>query len=394
VVPDHPNPLGQDPRTAASAGIADGGPSVSWEDDGEAQQRLELGGGATPVTIGRRPDSAIALPWDREVSRVHAQIERVGSDWVIDDDGLSRNGTWVNGERLRGRRRLLDGDVVRIGRTLLHFHASDRPESEPTYGVTGDSGLGAAEVPRILVYLCGQLELRIDGRSRGAELSGRIGRRLFAYLVTHHGEALRRDELTEVLWPRDERPASPEAGLSVHLARLRRVLGDQAVVGRSEVRLAFRDDLWVDVEQARRWRDEARAKLGLGAPGEALAAARAAPTSRLSQGLLPEFADEDWVREGQHEVDLLVYELLELEATAALEVGGVELSAAEQAARELVRLDDLRESGYRLLLRVHAAMGNPAQASQVYHDLRRHLMDELGMPPGAETRELYERLIS
>jgi CRP/FNR family transcriptional regulator len=37
------------------------------------------------------------------------------------DDGLSRNGTYVNGERVQGRRRLSDGDVVRCGNTELLY---------------------------------------------------------------------------------------------------------------------------------------------------------------------------------------------------------------------------------------------------------------------------------
>ena len=34
-------------------------------------------------------------------------------DWTVVDDGLSRNGTYVNGERIHGRRRLVDGDTPR-----------------------------------------------------------------------------------------------------------------------------------------------------------------------------------------------------------------------------------------------------------------------------------------
>ena len=56
---------------------------------------------------------------DEEVSRLHAVIECVGSHWTVVDDGMSRNGTFVNGERITGRRRLRQGDSIRIGGTLL-----------------------------------------------------------------------------------------------------------------------------------------------------------------------------------------------------------------------------------------------------------------------------------
>ena len=44
-----------------------------------------------------------------------------GADWMVVDDGLSHNGTWVNGERVTGRRRLRDGDVIAVGATALAF---------------------------------------------------------------------------------------------------------------------------------------------------------------------------------------------------------------------------------------------------------------------------------
>ena len=73
------------------------------------------------VTIGRRTDNHLALEWDGEVSRVHAELERVAGEWAVVDDGLSRNGTFVNGERVTGRRRLRDGDRVVFGETPVLY---------------------------------------------------------------------------------------------------------------------------------------------------------------------------------------------------------------------------------------------------------------------------------
>ena len=33
---------------------------------------------------------------------MHAELTRIGDDWVVCDEGLSHNGTFVNGERVRG----------------------------------------------------------------------------------------------------------------------------------------------------------------------------------------------------------------------------------------------------------------------------------------------------
>jgi pSer/pThr/pTyr-binding forkhead associated (FHA) protein len=91
--------------------------------DGDGRQRIvELDHGA--LSIGRDEASDIPLAWDTEVSRAHAVLERIGAAWTLVDDGLSRNGSNVNGRRVYGRRRLDDGDAIQVGRTLLVFVAS------------------------------------------------------------------------------------------------------------------------------------------------------------------------------------------------------------------------------------------------------------------------------
>jgi DNA-binding SARP family transcriptional activator len=234
--------------------------------------------------------------------------------------------------------------------------------------------------------------LRVDGRRLEGELSGRMGRRLFAFLVCSRGQPVRRDELTELLWPRSL-PASPEAALSVHVARLRRVLGEHALAGRAEVRLDLGADAFVDVDAAEEWARDARAKLAAGQAAEAVGAARAAH-GILAAEFLPEFADDEWVVQRRLDLESLVPELLEVEAEAALTLGGGELPAAEAAARALLERRPYRESDHRLLMRAHAAQGNLAEALLVYERLRRRLMDDLGIPPPAETRALYEQLLA
>jgi hypothetical protein len=90
--------------------------------DGDGRQRIHpLERGRRSVTIGRRDEADISLPWDPECSRLHAELELRAGEWTISDDGLSQNGTWVNELRLVGRRRLADGDDMRVGRTHLIF---------------------------------------------------------------------------------------------------------------------------------------------------------------------------------------------------------------------------------------------------------------------------------
>src|SRR3954453_22401085 len=90
--------------------------------DGDGTQRIvSLAPGVSALTVGRAPGTDVRLAWDEEVSGVHAELTRVGPDWTVVDDGLSQNGTFVNGQRVAGRLRLRDGDVLGFGSTQVAF---------------------------------------------------------------------------------------------------------------------------------------------------------------------------------------------------------------------------------------------------------------------------------
>lgn len=79
---------------------------------------LELPAGAS-VVIGRDPLAAVTFApgADRMVSRRHARVECLGVDgnaWRLEDLG-SRNGVYVNGERVDGVVSLRHGDEVMLG---------------------------------------------------------------------------------------------------------------------------------------------------------------------------------------------------------------------------------------------------------------------------------------
>jgi pSer/pThr/pTyr-binding forkhead associated (FHA) protein len=76
--------------------------------------------GPVPATIGRAEDNAISLAEDEFASGHHARVESARDGvWIVDLG--STNGTFVNGERLNGRKRLHDGDLVQVGDTELRF---------------------------------------------------------------------------------------------------------------------------------------------------------------------------------------------------------------------------------------------------------------------------------
>lgn len=106
---------------------------------------------AGTITLGRHGD--VALPWDPTVSRVHAELVVVGDVWTVVDDGLSRNGVFVNGERLLSRRRLRDGDTVRVGETVLAFRGPR--------GASDDTQLAEQRVERARTVTAAQRQVLV-----------------------------------------------------------------------------------------------------------------------------------------------------------------------------------------------------------------------------------------
>jgi hypothetical protein len=133
-----------------------GVPFLAYRDGDGAEQVFALEPQRQSVTIGRRDEADVSLPWDPECSRLHAELELRAGEWTITDDGLSQNGTWVNELRLYGRRRLADGDVVRIGRTLITYMQPTAAGIGPTLvpGELSATPRFSEQQQRILRELC------------------------------------------------------------------------------------------------------------------------------------------------------------------------------------------------------------------------------------------------
>ncbi|MGE0027755.1 MAG: FHA domain-containing protein [Thermoleophilia bacterium] len=133
-----------------------GKPFLVMRDEKEEQRIVGLGDERPTLVVGRSEDSDVPVPWDDRVSRTHAQLFRVGTRWYVEDDGLSRNGTWVNEERVTSRRPLLDGDVLRVGHTALLVRIPSQGTSDPTRPESrfAPSGPLPAGQRRVLEALC------------------------------------------------------------------------------------------------------------------------------------------------------------------------------------------------------------------------------------------------
>ena len=241
------------------------------------------------------------------------------------------------------------------------------------------------------IQLCGRFAARVAGRRIDGELPGRQGRLLFAYLVANRDRVASRDELAEALWPRGL-PAAPDLALSALLSKLRRLLPDAALEGRSTVRLELERHARVDVEAARDGIHRAEALVAArdwyGSTGPTLVA------HNISQRRFLPGEEGAWIDERRRELEDIRVRALECTTRRCLGIGGAEVAVAERTARHLIDLSPYRESGYALLMEAFARQGNIAEALRVYESLRGLLREALGAAPSPSVQQIHERLLT
>ena len=126
-----------------------------WRTDEGEQRLLLLDQAGWRVTIGRDPAADVALPWDAEVSRSHALLEQVGRGWTLVDDGLSRNGSFVNGSRVIGRRRLRDKDRLVFGATPVTYRETSGAITQTASAINTPPAVALSPMQRkVLIALC------------------------------------------------------------------------------------------------------------------------------------------------------------------------------------------------------------------------------------------------
>jgi S1-C subfamily serine protease len=149
--------------------------------------RLEM----KPVVMGRDPDAELQMDphHDLMASGRHARVSPSVRGWEIRDLG-SRNGTWVNGEHLRGQRVLEPGDRVRLGKKgpLVLF------TNQPPETLVADR----RRAPRTIAASNVELATSSSGPSKGLLLgAGAVVVLLAAALAFWGGRALSGPEIPE-----------------------------------------------------------------------------------------------------------------------------------------------------------------------------------------------------
>jgi DNA-binding SARP family transcriptional activator len=244
-----------------------------------------------------------------------------------------------------------------------------------------------AEKQQSKICLCGRMTVLIGGQT--ITPPGRQGRMLLAYLVANRCRPLRRDELIDVLWE-SEPTSNPERDFSVLMTRLRRQFGADLLPTR-DLALRLPEDAWVDLEVIDDLAQQTLQALEEERPDEAVRLADEA-LALMEGGFLPDL-EAKWIDERRRALAELRLLVREASVEASLKLGGVPLRLAKGMAEALVEEAPYRESGHELLMRVHAASGNAAEANRVYHRLRALLRDELGTIPGPSVTQLNDRLL-
>ncbi len=254
-----------------------------------------------------------------------------------------------------------------------------------------------ADAALLRVYICGRLAIEhADGVMRETEFPARQGRRLWAYLVLSRRRPVSRDELVDALWGTDI-PDTWDATINALVSRLRRLLrntpftdeiGIRGEVGRYILYLP--PGTFIDYERARSAIHATETSLRQADYDAALSEARVA-LEIASRGFL--IGEEGpWII-GERQV-LRDIQIRSLESTVEAELGRGNPALAELEARELIKLDPVYESGYRLLMRSLYAGGKATQLPAIMQRCRQALAEYASMEPSQETQRLFTELTS
>lgn len=246
------------------------------------------------------------------------------------------------------------------------------------------------------VYLTGSLFLEAGEHLLAEQaLPGPQGRHLLGFLAAEHARPLSRDELASEIWPASL-PPGWDSSLKAIVSKVRAALSRAGLPGTELIRNAFGSYQfqlprhgWVDVDAAvlAVHLAEAAAKGGDldDAAGHAFVARLITARSFLP-GVEGIWADE-WRRKLQE------LRIRAVECMAGIQLQRGQTSAAIQSAELVLGLDELRESGWRLLMRAHAAAGNVGTALRAFDRCRLTLREQLGAVPSPSTRAVHSELL-
>jgi len=240
------------------------------------------------------------------------------------------------------------------------------------------------------INLFGNLRISWAGHPVTAVNTNRL-HSLIAYLILHGDSPQPRERLAFTLWPASSE-SQARTNLRQLLHHLKRALPAEcnllvtdhfAVRWRQDIRCAIDT---VDFQKAMAEADSARTEKDRTREIQSLITA----AQLYEDDLLPALYD-DWLTPLREGYRRRISEVLQ--RLAALFEEQRDYAAAIPYAERLVALDSLSEANHQLAIRLHAANLDRAGALRAYHQCMRVLRREMGVEPGAATRELFERIL-
>lgn len=246
-------------------------------------------------------------------------------------------------------------------------------------------------IPRI--YLTGSIAIE-NGEHllRERQFPGRQGRIAFVFLAVNRHRSIHRDELLGAIWP-DDAPAQTDSGLDAILSKLRGMLKSVGfapaeagvAVTAKTITLQLPGRAWIDLEAAANALDEAEGALRRNDLVEAWGMANIAVV--ISRRPFVADLEAPWI-ESQRSA-LRAMQMRALHCLVSVSAANREPLLAVQHATEMIELEPFRETAYQLLMKMHAAAGDRAEALRVFAKCRALLRDELGVSPSPQTEAVY-----
>jgi SARP family transcriptional regulator, regulator of embCAB operon len=225
----------------------------------------------------------------------------------------------------------------------------------------------------------------------GSQLGGVKPRQVLEILALAGAAPVSKDRLVQALWG-DTSPVSPVAAVESYVSVLRRSLGagkgtTSAIVTTSAGYHLDRDRVSVDLLRCR----SMLARAATAGDTQALSLTRKA-LRFCEQPLLASEARADWADHTRNEFRQVLATACGRASRAALAVG--DYDQAVQLATRGTTLEPFDEALTRDLMQALCSAGRQAAALSTFLELRRRLVDELGVEPGPQTRALYARVLA
>jgi DNA-binding SARP family transcriptional activator len=246
------------------------------------------------------------------------------------------------------------------------------------------------------VYLTGSVAIEHgELLVRERQFPGRQGRIAFVFLALNRNRSVHREELLGAIWP-DDAPAQTDSGLDAILSKLRSMLksagfaGDAGVtVSSGSIALQLPANTWLDLEACANALDEAEGALRRTDLVSAWSLANVAVVISR-RPFLPD-VEAPWIEAQRN--SLRVMQMRALQCLVTVSANNGEPLLAIQHAAEMVELEPFRETAYQLLMKMHAAAGDRAEALRVFAKCRELLRDELGVSPSPQTEAVYLEIL-